>query len=139
MGSMAKVTRPIEALGSAADWFGALSPGAKMRLVLVTVLLVWLTCIAIPAMLISTLAAENVTNLQGAVAFVQVNTPSSEGQQLVEAQATPGSESAQAQALGVQAPADGHLIHTNDEISRLHSAAVAGRSGNYSGNDRPVR
>jgi CRP-like cAMP-binding protein len=100
-----------DGLGSAADWFGSLSPGAKMRLVLITVLLVWLTCIAIPAMLISTLAAENVTNLQGAVAFVQINTPpSSESQQLVEAQATQGAPSsepvqAEAQVLGVQAPA----------------------------------
>lgn len=56
-------------------WFGSLSRGAKVRLVLVTVLLAWLLCIAAPAMVISTLAADDVTNLQGAIAFVQTATP----------------------------------------------------------------
>jgi CRP-like cAMP-binding protein len=58
-----------------AAWFGALSPGAKVRLVLVTMLLAWLAFIAAPALVISTLAADNVTNLQGAIAFVQEVTP----------------------------------------------------------------
>ena len=61
--------------GGAAAWFGALSPGAKVRLVLVTMLLAWLVFIAAPALVISTLAADNVTNLQGAIAFVQEVTP----------------------------------------------------------------
>jgi CRP-like cAMP-binding protein len=56
-------------------WYGNLSGGAKVRLILVTMLLVWLVCIAVPALVISTLAADNVTNLQGAVAFVQTEPP----------------------------------------------------------------
>jgi CRP-like cAMP-binding protein len=59
----------------AVNWFGSLSNGAKVRLVLVTVLLAWLVCIAAPVLVISTLAADNVTNLQGAIAFVQTPTP----------------------------------------------------------------
>ncbi len=116
MGVLAQVG---EALGSAADWFGALSPGAKVRLVLITVLLVWLTCIAIPAMLISTLAAENVTNLQGAVAFVQVNTPSSS---LVgaEAQATPSPPSTEA------SPAQGEVLGVQVQSASSQEAAPAG-------------
>jgi CRP-like cAMP-binding protein len=62
------------AVGGILSWFGGLSSGAKLRLVLVTLILVWLTCIAAPALLIATLTAQNVTNLGGAVAFVQVNT-----------------------------------------------------------------
>jgi hypothetical protein len=34
-------------------------------------LLVWLTCIAAPALVIATLAADNVTDVRGAIAFVQ--------------------------------------------------------------------
>jgi len=60
---------------STVSWFGALSRGAKVRLVVVTVLLAWLLCIAAPVMVISTLAADDVTNLQGAIAFVQTSTP----------------------------------------------------------------
>ena len=60
---------------SSVTWFGSLSRGAKVRLVVVTMLLAWLLCIAAPAMVISTLAADNVTNLQGAIAFVQTATP----------------------------------------------------------------
>ena len=43
--------------------------------VLVSLLLVWLTCIALPALLISTLAAADVDDLRGAIAFVQTETP----------------------------------------------------------------
>jgi CRP-like cAMP-binding protein len=68
-------TEASNALEGATSWFGSLSRGAKVRLLLVTMLLVWITCIAAPALLISTLAAEDVTNLEGAVAFVQTNTP----------------------------------------------------------------
>jgi cAMP-dependent protein kinase regulator len=60
-----------EGLGSATLWFGSLTRGARVRLVLITLLLIWLLFIAAPAMLISTLAADNVTNLSGAIAFVQ--------------------------------------------------------------------
>jgi hypothetical protein len=38
-------------------------------------LLAWLACIAAPALVLSTLAADNVTNLQGAIAFVQTEPP----------------------------------------------------------------
>jgi len=58
-----------------AAWFGTLSRPARIRLILITVLLAWLLCIAAPVMVISTLAADNVTNLQGAIAFVQTATP----------------------------------------------------------------
>ncbi len=57
-------------------WFGSLSRGAKIRLVLITMLLAWMLCIATPMLVISTLAADNVTNMQGAIAFVQTATPS---------------------------------------------------------------
>ena len=60
---------------STVTWFGSLSRSAKVRLVVVTVLLAWLLCIAAPVMVISTLAADDVTNLQGAIAFVQTSTP----------------------------------------------------------------
>ena len=56
-------------------WFGELSNGAKVRLVLVTLLLAWMLCIAAPMLVISTLAADDVTNLQGAIAFVHITTP----------------------------------------------------------------
>jgi hypothetical protein len=72
-----------------------LSPGAKRRLVLITVLLVWLLGIAAPAVVISTLAAKDVTSLQGAVAFVQVldTAPPTEASAPLE---TPVPEAAQA-------------------------------------------
>jgi CRP-like cAMP-binding protein len=56
-------------------WFGELSPGAKVRLLLITMALAWIVLIAAPVLVISTLAADNVTNLQGAIAFVQTATP----------------------------------------------------------------
>jgi hypothetical protein len=40
-----------------------------------TLLLAWLLCIVTPALVISTLAADDVTNLQGAIAFVQTEAP----------------------------------------------------------------
>lgn len=61
--------------GGLVTWFGDLSPGAKVRLILFTMALVWLLCIATPYLVISTLAADNVTNLEGAIAFVQTATP----------------------------------------------------------------
>jgi CRP-like cAMP-binding protein len=64
-----------DSFGGVANWFGSLSRGAKIRLVLVSMLLAWLLFIVVPAALISTLAAEEVTNLQGAIAFVQTVTP----------------------------------------------------------------
>jgi CRP-like cAMP-binding protein len=66
--------RLAEGLEGAVVWFGALSTGAKLRLVVVTMLLAWLVLIALPALVISTLAADDVTNLQGAIAFVQTET-----------------------------------------------------------------
>jgi len=63
------------AVGGLVTWFGNLSPGAKVRLILFTMALVWLLCIATPYLVISTLAADNVTNLEGAIAFVQTATP----------------------------------------------------------------
>jgi CRP-like cAMP-binding protein len=60
-----------DGLGSAAGWFWSLSRGAKVRLVLITLLLIWLIGIATPALLLSTLAADHVTDMNGAIAFVQ--------------------------------------------------------------------
>jgi cAMP-dependent protein kinase regulator len=71
-GLMADVTN---AFNGTVDWFGALSRGAKLRLLLITVVVAWLVFIAAPVLVISTLAADNVTNLQGAIAFVQTATP----------------------------------------------------------------
>jgi CRP-like cAMP-binding protein len=56
-------------------WFGSLSRGAKIRLLLVSLLIAWMLLIAAPVLVISTLAADDVTNLQGAIAFVQTVTP----------------------------------------------------------------
>ncbi len=64
-----------EAFDGTVTWFGSLSRGAKVRLVLFTLLIAWLVCIAAPALVISTLAADDVTNLEGAIAFVQTATP----------------------------------------------------------------
>jgi CRP-like cAMP-binding protein len=64
-----------ESFDGAVTWFGGLSSGAKVRLVVVTVLLAWLILIVAPALIISSLAANDVTNLQGAIAFVQEATP----------------------------------------------------------------
>ncbi len=64
-----------QAYAGTAVWFGSLSRGAKVRLVILSLLLVWLTCIAAPALVLSTLAAEDVTDLRGVVAFVQPDTP----------------------------------------------------------------
>jgi CRP-like cAMP-binding protein len=64
-----------DAFGGVVTWFGSLSRGAKVRLVLITLVLAWLLCIVTPALVISTLAADNVTNLQGAIAFVQAEAP----------------------------------------------------------------
>ncbi len=60
---------------SAVVWFSGLSRGAKWRLALIILLLAWLLGIAAPFVVISTLAAEDVTNLQGAIAFVRTATP----------------------------------------------------------------
>jgi CRP-like cAMP-binding protein len=65
----------VGAFDGAALWFGSLSRGAKIRLVVFTVLIAWLVCIVAPVLVISTLAADDVTNLQGAIAFVQTSTP----------------------------------------------------------------
>ena len=78
--SRAKPSRDLaselgDSFGGVANWFGSLSRGAKVRLVVVSMLLAWLLFIVVPAALISTLAAEEVTNLQGAIAFVQTITP----------------------------------------------------------------
>jgi CRP-like cAMP-binding protein len=64
-----------QAFNGLVTWFGELSTAAKVRLLVVTMLLAWLACIAAPALVLSTLAADNVTNLHGAIAFVQTATP----------------------------------------------------------------
>jgi CRP-like cAMP-binding protein len=64
-----------ETFDGAVTWFGSLSRGAKVRLVLFTIVLAWLLLIVAPALVISTLAADDVTNLVGAIAFVQAEPP----------------------------------------------------------------
>jgi CRP-like cAMP-binding protein len=59
----------------AVTWFGGLSNGARFRLVAISLLLAWLLLIAAPLAVISKLAADDVTNLQGAIAFVRTVTP----------------------------------------------------------------
>jgi hypothetical protein len=66
------VKEGVYAFGS---WFGGLQRGTQVRLVAVTLLLVWLLGIALPAAVISGLAAHDVTNLQGAIAWVRTATP----------------------------------------------------------------
>jgi CRP-like cAMP-binding protein len=85
---------------AATAWFGSLSRGARVRLLFVTLLLAWITCIAAPALLISTLAAEDVTNFEGAVAFVQTNTP-----QVAELPPVVETPIPQAQSLSFSVPA----------------------------------
>ena len=62
-------------LGRLSTWYGGLSRGAKIRLVIVTLLLAWLLLVAMPLLVITTLAEADVVGLQGAVAFVQTQTP----------------------------------------------------------------
>jgi CRP-like cAMP-binding protein len=64
-----------ESFDNTVGWFEGLSRGAKVRLLLVSMLIAWLVCVVAPVLMISTLAAEQVTNLQGAIAFVQTYTP----------------------------------------------------------------
>lgn len=64
-----------QAWDGAVAWFAGLSRGAKVRLIVVTMLLAWLFLIVAPVVVIQTLAAEDVTNLEGAIAFVQTATP----------------------------------------------------------------
>jgi CRP-like cAMP-binding protein len=64
-----------DTFGGLVGWFDGLSRGAKVRLLLVMMLFAWMLFIAAPLVVISTLAAEEVTNLQGAIAFVQTITP----------------------------------------------------------------
>jgi CRP-like cAMP-binding protein len=74
-----KLTTPkaggVNIFSRATAWFGGLSRGAKIRLAIATLLIAWLVLIAMPILVISTLAAEDVIGLQGAVAFVQTETP----------------------------------------------------------------
>ena len=105
-----------EGLDGVVAWFSSLSSGAKVRLVLITVVLAWLLCIAAPILVISTLAADNVTNLQGAIAFVQTEPPPPTGAPLPTDTAVPSpvvvvsapDEPAEQQAAGTldQAPTD---------------------------------
>jgi CRP-like cAMP-binding protein len=62
-------------LSQLTSWFGGLSQGAKIRLVIAALLIAWLVLVAMPILVISTLAAEDVIGLEGAVAFVQTETP----------------------------------------------------------------
>ncbi len=73
--SVGVVAEVGNAVGDLVNWFGDLSPGAKVRLILFTMALVWLLCIATPYLIISTLAADDITNLEGAIAFVKTSTP----------------------------------------------------------------
>jgi len=56
-------------------WFSGLTAWGKVRLLVIVAALAWLLFIAAPSLVISTLAADNVTDLHGAIAFVQTSTP----------------------------------------------------------------
>lgn len=116
-------------------WFGGLSNGAKLRLVAISLLLIWLAFIAAPLAVISTLVADNVTNLQGAIAFVRTVSPDAsvmaiKGQTLspieaaVRAQEGP-SVPAQAPAPQLAAPpyeeaAEAEMAPTEDKLLELY-------------------
>jgi len=85
------------AVGNAVVWFGSLSRGAKVRLVLIALLLIWLVGIVAPALLISTLAGDHVTNLNGAIAFVERDT-------ILPAEASVAAQDAAAATLPAPAP-----------------------------------
>jgi CRP-like cAMP-binding protein len=78
-----------EAFNGVVVWFGTLSGWAKFRLLAFAVVLVWLVGIATPAIVISTLAADDVTNLRGAVAFVQLENSAAPIAELPKAIGTP--------------------------------------------------
>lgn len=92
--------------GGAVTWFGALSTGAKLRLLLVAMLLAWLVFIAAPALVISTLAADNVTSVQGAIAFVQEVTPPVSEPLPTDTPEPPAAMLEAPDALAVEAPAE---------------------------------
>ncbi len=96
-----------EVFDSVVAWFGGLSTWGKVRLLAFTMLLAWLACIAAPALVLSTLAADNVTNLQGAIAFVQTEPPATvaETVALETPQPEPAVEVAPVEAA-VSAPAE---------------------------------
>ena len=91
----------------AVTWFGSLSRGAKIRLVVFTLLLAWLLCIVTPALVISTLAADDVTNLQGAIAFVQAEAESPTDAPLPTDTAVPAVAGSSAPLESVSQPAAG--------------------------------
>jgi CRP-like cAMP-binding protein len=95
-GLMAEVS---DAFNGTVSWFGALSRGAKLRLLLITLVIAWLVLIAAPVLVISTLAADDVTNLQGAIAFVQTATP-------VPTEAPPATATPEPQAAMLSAPSE---------------------------------
>ena len=115
------------AIGGLVNWFGNLSPGAKVRLILFTMALVWLLCIATPYLVISTLAADNVTNLQGAIAFVQTATPPpmdsapfddlSQAEGVIEPEAALLSAPPEAEMMGQEMPAQEQMVGLAEEPS----------------------
>jgi len=104
--------RPTRGIGGlwedAVGWFGGLSRGAKIRLILLTLILIWLTFIVVPSLLIQTLAADDVTNLRGAIAFVQPVSPA------VRAGAPP---------IEAALPARGQAVESEALLSRMEAPA----------------
>jgi CRP-like cAMP-binding protein len=97
-----------DAFNGTVSWFGALSRGAKLRLLLITLVIAWLVFIAAPVLVISTLAADNVTNLQGAIAFVQTATP-------VPTEAPLATATPEPQAAMVSAPSEANGAAAGEE------------------------
>jgi CRP-like cAMP-binding protein len=116
-------------------WYSSLSGGAKVRLILVTMLLVWLVCIAAPALVISTLAADNVTNLQGAVAFVQTEPPLPTEAPLPTDTTMPPVAMSVAPAGALEAQAVGPGEAPAAEQSALVGAPAGGQDAPASGQD----
>jgi CRP-like cAMP-binding protein len=94
-----------QAWDGAVAWFGGLSRGAKVRLIVVTMLLAWLLLIVAPVVVIQTLAAEDVTNLEGAIAFVQTATPAP-AEALAASEAPAPAEAMPVQSVGASAQAE---------------------------------
>jgi CRP-like cAMP-binding protein len=116
-------------------WFGSLSNGAKLRLAAISLLLIWLAFIAAPLAVISTLVADNVTNLRGAIAFVRTVSPdpavmAMSGQTLTPLEAAVRAQDgpvvpAQAPAPQIAAPPSGEaaeavMAPTEDKLLELN-------------------
>jgi CRP-like cAMP-binding protein len=134
--------------GDMAGWFGSLSTWGKIRLVVITMLLVWMVFIIIPAIVIQTLAADNVTSLQGAIAFAEIIPPDPTETSLptdtavppVAKSVAPAPVSAVEGAVPVEAPQGGQKTPTEAPTAGEGApveAPAGGESGSAGGESAP--